>query len=104
MTTTSDAAHAIAATRERLSGYYDPGSVEPEMPPTIESRYGFELVIDGSRTTSRRSTSSPGRGRRLRDRRGRRGAQDQDRAEREPRAHRASGVQLLTAATALVLA
>lgn len=53
-TMTDEAAHAIAATRERLSGYHDPSSIDPEGfrdtgLPALKSDHGFELVIDGAR-------------------------------------------------------
>jgi hypothetical protein len=33
---------------ERLSGYHDPESIEPEAPATIESRFGFALIVNGT--------------------------------------------------------
>lgn len=38
---------SIEQQAECLSGYHDPESIEPEAPATIESRYGFQVVVNG---------------------------------------------------------
>lgn len=44
---TADQSHELARACEQATGYHDPESVEPERPPTIESRYGFAVSVDG---------------------------------------------------------
>lgn len=44
---TAEHSHELAAACERRTGYHDPESIEPEAPATIESRYGFAVIVNG---------------------------------------------------------